>query len=251
MRPPVAYVTGSSSGPGGTVPMQVVSVLARHACPFSGPVVGTASRVTHLCHRGKEAMLEVHARDPEEVDRIVRAYTAAGGRVMHRDPGANAALVRFPTCACCRAGQVIPSIEHQRYLYLPPSSYSAVGERYQFLVPEERFDPRLGERLPRGVEIVGVGTRPLSSLGFEGAYLVPIGSLVEQLTPRQRDAIVTATLRGYYRIPRAITTAELARTFQVSRPAFESLLRKAENKLVTALFPYLTGPAPSGADPPS
>ncbi|MGI0068240.1 MAG: hypothetical protein ACREB9_07525 [Thermoplasmata archaeon] len=37
----------------------------------------------------------------------------------------------------------------------------------------------------------------------------------------------------------------MARGFGISRPAFEALLRKAENKLVAALFPYLTvqGPA--------
>lgn len=87
---------------------------------------------------------------------------------------------------------------------------------------------------------MGLGTKPLTSLDFEGGFLVPLGALFRGLTPRQRQAIVAATLRGYYRIPRSITTAELARGFGVSRPAFQALLRKAENKLLAGLFPYLT-----------
>ncbi len=221
--------------------MQIVSLVVRHDCPFSRPVAGSSHlRVTHLCHRGAEAMLEVHGLDAEELGRLLQEYERIGGTVIYREPDRSAVLVRFASCACCTSGRVIPSIESQGYLYLPPSAYSAEGESYQFLVEEERMAGRLLKSLPPDVETVHVGTKPLSALDFESGFLVPVGSLFRTLTPRQRQALVAATLRGYYRIPRAVKTEELARSLGISRPAFEALLRKAENKLVTTLFPYLT-----------
>lgn len=191
-------------------------------------------------------MLEVHESAPELLDRLVRIYEAAGGAVAHREPEHAVALLRFPACACCRQGQVIPSIERQGYLYLPPSTYSSEGERYQFLVPEDRLDGRLREHLPAADEVVRLGVESLASAGFEGEFLVPVGSLLDRLSPRQREAMLLAVLRGYYRIPRAITTGDLATLLRISRPAYDALLRKAENKLIGAFFPYLASHASGG-----
>ncbi len=236
--------------------MQVVRLLVNHECPFSRPVhrVETA-RVTHLCHRGEEALLEVHGPDASSLERLVAEYRTIGGEVLYEERDRTAALVRFAACACCRAGRVIPTLEGQGYLYLPPSSYSTEGESYEFLAEEARLDPHFRDRFPSDVTVERVGTQPLRSLEFEGGFLVPIGVLFRGLTDRQRQAIVSAILRGYYRIPRSVRTEELARSLGISRPAFEALLRKAENKLVAALFPYLTlGGSPStdpgaGRDP--
>ena len=233
--------------------VQIVNLLVNHRCPFSRPAAGAAgSRVTHLCHRGKEAILEVQAPDPEVLTPLLSEYGRIGGEVLYAERDKSAALVRFPACACCGSGKVIPTIEAFGHLYLPPSIYSAEGERYQFLVQEERLDSHLLDRLPRGVKVVRVSTKPLTSLEFEGGFLVPVGVLFRGLSDRQRQAIVTGILRGYYRIPRAVKTEELARDFGISRAAFDALLRKAENKLAAALFPYLTvqGSGPIEPDPP-
>ncbi len=230
--------------------MQTVSLLVDHDCPFSRPVAGGANaRVTHLCHRGKEAILEVHAGDGAELTKLVSEYARIGGRVLYEEQDRTAALVGFRACACCGSGKVIPSLEGRGYLYLPPSSYSSEGESYQFLVQDGQLDPRLRDRLPPEVEVRRVGTKPLVNLEFEGGFLVPVGVFLRELTDRQRQAIVTAVVRGYYRIPRAVKTEELARSFEVSRPAFEALLRKAENKLVAALFPYLAVQSPAARVP--
>jgi predicted DNA binding protein len=231
-------------------PVRTVTLLVKHDCPFSRPVsTAEGVRVTHLCHRGKETMLEVHARDPKDLDRLVSEYEGIGGELLYREPDGGAALVRFPSCACCGSGQVIPTIERSGHLYLPPSAYSAEGESYQFLAEERRLKSNLLESFPTGVEVVRMGTNPLTSLEFEGGFLVPVGALFRGLTDRQRLAIVTAILRGYYRIPHAVTTEELARGFGISRPAFDALLRKAENKLAGALFPYLTVQSSEAAEP--
>jgi predicted DNA binding protein len=232
--------------------VQIVNLLVNHECPFSRPVArATDARVTHLCHRGKEAVLEVHARDPEVLTRLVAEYVRIGGEVLYQERDRSAALVRFPTCACCGSGKVIPTIEGVGHLYLPPSGYSVEGESYQFLAQEKRLESHLMDRLPPDVNVVRVGTKPLTSLEFEGGFLVPVGVLFRGLTDRQRQALLTGILRGYYRIPRAVTAQELAHSFGISRPAFDALLRKAESKLAATLFPYLAvqGPGPVETPP--
>lgn len=225
--------------------MQLVRLLVRHDCAFSGPVrAHTGLRVTHLCHRGREAILEAHGEGVDELDTLLESYRRAGGELLLRDEENPAALVRFDRCACCGSGKVIPTVESRGNLYLPPSSYAADGETYQFLVPEASLDREALEVLGRHVELVEVGTRPLESLGLEESFLVPAGAFFRTLTARQRAAIVAALARGYYRIPRATSTKELARQFGVSREAFDALLRKAERKLLGAVFPYLAGSSP-------
>ncbi len=220
--------------------MQIVSLVVNHECPFSQAVAHAAgARVTHLCHRGKEAILEIHAPDTALLTALVADYRDIGGEVLYEERDRPAALVRFATCACCGSGKVIPAIEEAGHLYLPPSGYTADGETHQFLAQEQRLESHLLDRLSPGVNVVRIGTMPLTSLEFNGGFLVPVGVLFHGLTDRQRRALLTGILRGYYRIPRKVKTEELARSFGISRPAFEALLRKAENKLAAALFPYL------------
>ncbi len=170
---------------------------------------------------------------------MLSSYSRNGGEVLHEDENRAIALVRFPTCACCRSGGVIPAVEGAGYLYLPPCRYSAEGERYQFLVLERRLASSILSRLRPGVEVVRVRTVTLNFLEMENNYLVPVAMFSALLSDRQRLAIVTGILRGYYRIPRGVTTEELARELRISRPAYEALLRKAENKVIGTLLPYL------------
>ncbi|MFC7081768.1 helix-turn-helix domain-containing protein [Halorussus caseinilyticus] len=62
--------------------------------------------------------------------------------------------------------------------------------------------------------------------------LLTLDSALPDLSVRQREALLTATEMGYYRIPREATTAELASAMGVERRTFEEHLRRAENKLL-------------------
>jgi predicted DNA binding protein len=237
--------------------MQILRLTVRHDCPFSNPVARTgSSHVTHLCHRGREAMLEVRTPRPDDLQELLTTYQGLGGTVLLRSEDGESALVRFPLCECCRRGKVIPTLEEGGLHYLPPSVYVSSGEEiYQFLSPSGSID--LGSLTgPEGkVEVVRTAVRPLTDLEFTEGFLVPTGVLFQDLTPRQRFALLTAIQRGYYRIPRPVSTEELGHALGISREAFEALLRKGENKILASLFPYLvlgSGAADSGEapDPP-
>lgn len=69
--------------------------------------------------------------------------------------------------------------------------------------------------------------------------LVALGSSIPELSPQQHKALFTAYERGYYRIPRDATTAELANEMEIDRRTYEEHLRRAENKLIDALIEHL------------
>ena len=66
-----------------------------------------------------------------------------------------------------------------------------------------------------------------------------VNSLFADLTGKQIDAVLKAHRYGYYNSPRQITTESIARGLGVSRSTYEEHLRKAENRIMSSLIPYL------------
>ncbi|HZY91517.1 MAG TPA: helix-turn-helix domain-containing protein [Thermoplasmata archaeon] len=66
-----------------------------------------------------------------------------------------------------------------------------------------------------------------------------IEGLFRELTPRQVEAILAAHRRGYYSSPRKVTTERIAVDLGRSSSTFEEHRRKAENRIIDALAPYL------------
>ncbi|MHB1932125.1 MAG: helix-turn-helix domain-containing protein [Thermoplasmata archaeon] len=226
--------------------MRTAQFTIVHDCPYSNPIRAVEGlRVTHLCHRGRNAYLEIHADTSEALEPLVAEYRERGGELVHTDPGDRAALVRFSGCDCCQRGQVIPRVERSEALYLPPSTYTPRGETYHFLLNEGPPVQTALEGLRTQVDSVEVTLHSLETLGFEGETMVSVGRLFGRLTERQRAALSLATAAGYYRIPRHVRTEDLARRMGISRPGFEKLLRRAEGLILLAILPYL-----SGAEPP-
>ncbi|HKZ23566.1 MAG TPA: helix-turn-helix domain-containing protein [Thermoplasmata archaeon] len=66
-----------------------------------------------------------------------------------------------------------------------------------------------------------------------------VNTLFGDLTGKQMDSLLKAHRYGYYSSPRDVTTENIARSLGVSRSTFEEHLRKAENRIVANLIPYL------------
>jgi len=66
-----------------------------------------------------------------------------------------------------------------------------------------------------------------------------VNSLFGDLTSKQSDALLKAHRYGYYSSPRDVTTENIARSLGVSRSTYEEHLRKAENRIMGNLIPYL------------
>jgi predicted DNA binding protein len=61
-------------------------------------------------------------------------------------------------------------------------------------------------------------------------------SLLSNLTPRQRQMLLTAYALGYYDVPRRISSDDLSRHLDVDKSTIVEHLRKAERKLIGGII---------------
>jgi hypothetical protein len=66
-----------------------------------------------------------------------------------------------------------------------------------------------------------------------------VNSLFAELTQKQIYSLLKAHRYGYYSTPRQVTTENIANALGISRSTYEEHLRKAENRIMQALVPYL------------
>ena len=74
-------------------------------------------------------------------------------------------------------------------------------------------------------------------IGTSYMYSNSIKEMITLLTQQQRDTLISAWKKGYYKIPRNIKTEELAQEQKITRYALEKKLRVAENKVMEKIIP--------------
>ena len=87
---------------------------------------------------------------------------------------------------------------------------------------------------------VTVDSKRTINVPVSGSPLLRAEQFVPDLSPRQHEVILAAWERGYYEIPREVTTAELAESFGLDRRTVENHIRRAEQKLVNAIADHLS-----------
>jgi len=74
---------------------------------------------------------------------------------------------------------------------------------------------------------------------IDGSLALNADTLMSGLTEKQVNALLTAHRYGYYYLPRRADVQTIADRIQVPRTTFQEHLKKAENKLMAALIPYV------------
>ncbi len=97
--------------------------------------------------------------------------------------------------------------------------------------------------LMKRLEDAGWTLRILRKVPFDGfiatSLTLSADTLLSDLTDRQIEALLTAHRYGYYSLPRKADLQTIAAKQRVPRTTFQEHLKKAENKLVSALVPYI------------
>lgn len=108
-----------------------------------------------------------------------------------------------------------------------PASFTADGGLVVTVAgPASAFRDAL-EAVPDGIDL---------SLATTGEYDPAEHDLASVLTDRQREVVSAAIEAGYYEVPREVTQAELAERFACSPTTVGDHLRKAESRVLSAVF---------------
>jgi predicted DNA binding protein len=227
--------------PGGAVlvPMTLweVSVRAQYDYPFialSRELPDTP--ISMWCIWDRE-LLQVPRIDPETTKEVERAIRKSGSIVDEWVDSRQGGRIFLLKCTCERHDSIWNIASANEVIDTPPVVFRDGWGYFRVLSLDEKrtrgFVQALRSRGP--TELIRKRELPLSAL----PHMVWIGALFGDLTERQTSALLAAQRRGYYTSPRQVTTEEIAGSIGLSRTTYEEHLRKAENRIIAAIVPYL------------
>jgi len=131
-----------------------------------------------------------------------------------------------------------PFLARHGCLLLPPLRYAEGAKHCRVLSLTGEALTAFYRDLAAAHDVTVESKREIRTPGRD-APLLTTDALLPSLSPRQREVLSVARERGYYEIPRRTTMAEVADALGVERRTAEEHLRRAENKLLDAVWPFL------------
>jgi predicted DNA binding protein len=191
------------------------------------------------CNREND-VFEVVVRNPEDypiVIKEIRALPIMG--VIEEISDDRRLYLNLHECHCMKEDTIVRHIGELDILNIFPNIVENGWVYHRLIV----FRHKDLEELLRRFENWGWVYKILRKVPFDGfiasSLTLTADALFSGLTERQADALLAAHRHGYYNLPRIADVQTIAAKEKVPRTTFQEHLKKAENKLVTALVPHL------------
>ncbi len=186
----------------------------------------------------KHDIIELVLQKQQDYETIREDFAQAVEVVDEIHNGANVHVITR-MCACGGPGTVTNYLDGPDILTIPPIVYENGWEHFRLIVFRHDAIKKLLNQLHEAdfeVEII----RKAPFDGYIASSLtLTTDALFSGLTAKQMDALLTAYAYGYFRFPRGSDLQTIASKVKTGRTTFLEHLKKAENKIVTALIPYI------------
>ncbi len=181
-------------------------------------------------------LLQVPTQD-EMILKDIEKDIRRAGRVVDKWVEARDARLFLLKCTCGGLDSPWNVWEPHNFTDAPPVVYKDGWGYFRVLTFDEDSTRGLFRDFSKrgATELIRKRELPLSVLPTS----VWVNSLFAGLTSKQINAVLKAHRYGYYVSPRQVTTESIASAVGVGRSTYEEHLRKAENRIVAALAPYL------------
>ncbi|MFW9768344.1 MAG: helix-turn-helix domain-containing protein [Candidatus Thorarchaeota archaeon] len=142
-------------------------------------------------------------------------------------------------CSCGGPGTVQHYLNDPSLLLIPPIAYENGWENMRLIAFKHDNVKKLLSRLnDDGFEVEIIRKRPFDGY-IASSLTLTTDALFSGLTEKQIHALLTAYAQGYFRFPRGSDLQTIASKEEISRTTFLEHLKKAENKIITALIPHI------------
>jgi predicted DNA binding protein len=220
-----------------------VAFKLQHDCPYNSfSIKHPAVVISHWCNWSRD-VLEIGHRNLQDIavkKGINELLKELGTRILRRTHATANLQVVLQHCACDKLPPpTLPVIERRNCLELQPAVYTGGWEYYRVVAFSERDLKNLFKDLDKHCKVEVGSRRTISDESVRETFPVSTAALFGSLTDRQRRALISALEGGYYSMPRSATAGEIARRLRLPRTSFTDHLRKAENKVLQAVEPYL------------
>lgn len=180
---------------------------------------------------------EITADNPENLQAALDEFKSYYD-VMEETPISSSVRLITQKCICSRETTLHDNIQELEILNLMPVYSTGGWNVYRFIAfKHEAFT----ELLNRG-ENLGFELEVLEMIPFNGMVsdnLIPLNTVIANLTEKQMNAVVAAYNNGYYQTPRSVNVQKIAERVRVPRTTLQEHLNKAENKLISSLIPQI------------
>lgn len=198
-----------------------------------------SAKIFIWCNREND-VIEVIVRNPEEYPFIMEAIRARNILdVVEESSDNHSFYLNVNKCCCMKNNTIVRHIGTLDILNIFPN-FIEKGWAYHRLIVFKHEDL---EELFRRLEKWGWVYKILRKVPFNGfiasSLTLTADALFSRLTERQMDAMLTAHRHGYYNLPRDADVQTISAKEKVPRTTFQEHLKKAENKLVASLVPYI------------
>ncbi|WP_313696321.1 helix-turn-helix domain-containing protein [Halorarum halobium] len=198
---------------------------------YADATAGTAASIELWCNRHCD-LLHVSAEAADEVE--ARVSETVGVRERLRNRG-ETVLVTGDCLRDHEADLIESVLDRHGCLLLYPLEYEGGDKICRVLsLSAGALTDCFHDLLAADAAVTVESKRKIDSVRPRSPLLAPHG-VAPDLTDRQSAVLRYAADNGYYEIPRAVTTAEIADAVGVTRRTAEEHLRRAENKLVDSL----------------
>jgi predicted DNA binding protein len=209
-----------------------------HDCPF-----GNISRkfpslkMFQWCNREHE-VLELIIETHEDYAILMEEISKLSGIIDVLSDRNKVHLVT-KSCFCSNENSVTKNIDACNLLHVAPVVYEKGWEYFRVIAFRHEDLEELLQRLEeKGFVFEILRKVPFDSF-IASSLTLTADTLFSDLTEKQTDALLTAYRNGYYQLPRKANVQEIAFKMRVPRTTFQEHVKKAENKLVAALVPYI------------
>ncbi len=192
-------------------------------------------RFNMWCLWGRE-LLEIPVHDDAVASQIEKQVKKAG-RLVDKSTVSGNRRIFLLKCTCDIYDSVWNIAGENEFFDAPPAVYQGGWGFFRLITFEEDNIRSLFKDLNTRGRTELLGKKEISLEVLPSSMWV--NSVFSDLTGKQRSALLKAQQYGYYTSPRNITTDSIARSMGVSRSTFEEHLRKAENKVISSIAPYL------------
>ncbi|MHA1937770.1 MAG: helix-turn-helix domain-containing protein [Candidatus Thorarchaeota archaeon] len=152
--------------------------------------------------------------------------------------GANTHVIT-QMCSCGGPGTVQNYLGDPSLLLIPPIAYENGWEHLRLIAFRHENVKKLLERLRNdGFDVEIIRKKPFDGY-IASSLTLTTDALFSGLTEKQVHALLTAFAQGYFRFPRGSDLQTIASKEKISRTTFLEHLKKAENKIITALIPHI------------
>ena len=198
-----------------------------------------SAKIFIWCNQENDVM-EVVVRNPEDYPLVTKEIHARKDFDVVAESSDNHSFSLIVSeCHCMMGDTIVRHIGSLDVLNIFPN-FVENGWGYHRLIVFRHEDL---EELLRRVEKWGWTYKILRKVPFDGfiasSLTLTADALFSDLTEKQMDALLIAHKHGYYVLPRRADVQTIAAKEHVPRTTFQEHLKKAENKLVGALVPYM------------